>query len=290
MTLAQSELSSSLAEAYRSACLAELEALKPGNVHVFADGHGMVVQDFLRSAEASAVVIAQPGLTVGERILQAIDETWKVAGCNTNLGIVLLCAPLLHAILHGTGATLHQRLAGVLDALTVNDAALTYRAILQASPAGLGASERHDVHVAPRVTLLEAMQEARDRDRVALQYANGYAGIFAGAARYRDALQRWQRPAWATTVVFLGFLAGFEDTHLLRKFGHEIANEVREHAKLHQAALLSQENPKTYQRALLDFDRELKARGLNPGTSADLTVASLLTVELENMMTDFASS
>jgi len=290
MTLARSELSNRLAEAYRSACLAELEALKPGNVHIFADGHGMVVQDFLRSAEASAAVIAQPDLTVGERILQAIDATWKVAGCNTNLGIVLLCAPLLHAILHGSGATLRERLANVLHGLTVEDAALTYRAILQASPAGLGASERHDVHSAPQVTLLDAMREARDRDQVAMQYANDYADIFAGATRYRDTLQHWQRPAWATTAVFLGFLAEFEDTHLVRKFGHKIANEVREHAKLHQAVLLAQENPKTYQRALLDFDRELKSRGLNPGTSADLTVASLLAVELENMVTDFASS
>lgn len=290
MTLAQAELSSRLAAAYRSACLAELEALKPGNVHVFADGHGMVVQDFLHSAEASAAVIAQPDLSIGERILRAIEATWAVAGCNTNLGIVLLCAPLIHAMLHGAGASLSARLASVLHALTVDDAALAFRAILQASPAGLGASERHDVHAVPQVTLLEAMQEARDRDRVALQYANNYADIFAGAARYRDALQRWRRPAWATTMVFLGFLAEFEDTHLLRKFGHQIANEVREHAKLHQATLLAQENPKTYQRALLDFDRELKANGLNPGTSADLTVASLLAVELENMMTDFASS
>ena len=140
MTQAQAEFASALAEAYRSACLAELEALKPGNVHIFADGHGMVVQDFLRSAEVSAAVIALPGLSVGERILRGIEETWKVAGCNTNLGIVLLCAPMIHAMLHGTGATLSARLASVLQALTVDDAALAFSAILQASPAGLGAS------------------------------------------------------------------------------------------------------------------------------------------------------
>ena len=33
---------------------AELEALKPGNVHIHAGGHGMTVRDFLMSAEAAA--------------------------------------------------------------------------------------------------------------------------------------------------------------------------------------------------------------------------------------------
>ena len=39
-----------LADAFKAACMAELEALKPGNVHIFADGHGMTVQDFMASA------------------------------------------------------------------------------------------------------------------------------------------------------------------------------------------------------------------------------------------------
>ncbi|MGB5800315.1 MAG: triphosphoribosyl-dephospho-CoA synthase, partial [Mesorhizobium sp.] len=43
-----------LTEAYEAACRAEIEALKPGNVHVFADGHRMSADQFLRSAEVSA--------------------------------------------------------------------------------------------------------------------------------------------------------------------------------------------------------------------------------------------
>ena len=38
---------------YQSACLAELAALKPGNVHAMADGHGMTVEQFVKSAELS---------------------------------------------------------------------------------------------------------------------------------------------------------------------------------------------------------------------------------------------
>lgn len=287
----QAALSAQLAVAFKSACLAELEALKPGNVHIFADGHGMVVQDFVRSAEVASLVIAQPGLTAGQRILSAIDATWSAVSCNTNLGIVLLCAPLIHAVLHGAKPTLRERLQEVLQALTVEDAAQAYQAILRASPAGLGESERYDVHVSPQVTLLDAMREAQQRDRIALQYANGFADVFdIGAARYRETLQRWGRPAWAATAVYLSFLAAFPDTHLVRKHGEAVASEVQEEARLHQQALLTLANPKTYQHELLKFDADLKARGLNPGTSADLTVASLVAVALENMVTGLARS
>ena len=276
--------SAALAALFQSACLSELEALKPGNVHIFSDGHGMVLQDFVRSAEAASRVIAQADLSVGQRIASAVDATWEAVACNTNLGIILLCAPLLHAA--GQGGGLREKLADTLQGLTLADAVDAYRGILQASPGGLGTSAQHDVNATPGVTLLAAMQAAAGRDRIAWQYAHDFADIFDfGAARYRATLQRWQRPAWALTSVYLGFLARFADTHVARKHGDGAAEALRKSAELHDQALYGLENPKHYQRALLDFDVMLKARGINPGTSADLTVASLLTVELENRMT-----
>lgn len=278
-------ISSQLAEAFKSACLAEIEALKPGNVHIFADGHGMVVQDFIKSAEIASVVIAQPELTVGERICSAIEATWSAVGCNTNLGIVLLCAPLIHAALHGQRHKLRQSLLDVLQNLTVEDAVLAYQAILRANPGGLGESEKYDVRNPAGVTLLEAMRAAQLRDRIAFQYTNGFADIFDfGVKRYIETMQRWNRPAWAVTAVYLGFLAKFDDSHIVRKFGTATAASLREEALVHEQALLALENPKQYQRELLKFDTALKARGLNPGTSADLTVASLLALGLKNVV------
>ncbi|MEQ1602853.1 MAG: triphosphoribosyl-dephospho-CoA synthase [Methylophilaceae bacterium] len=282
-----SDISTTLASAFKSACLAELEALKPGNVHIFADGHGMVVQDFIDSAEAAAAVIALPDLTVGERILAAVDATWNAVGCNTNLGIILLSAPLIQAITISTGQalTFQERLQYVLQNLTQEDAAKAYQAIVRASPAGLGQSEHYDVHVLPQVTLLAAMTEAGQRDRIAWQYTHGFADVFTlGAARYRELLARWERPAWAASAVYLGFLARFPDTHIIRKYGAAIAQQVQQEAQVHEQALMALDNPKTYQRELLNFDADLKLRGLNPGTSADLTVASLLAKSLENIL------
>jgi len=220
MNPAQAELAPHLAAAFKTACLAELEALKPGNVHIFADGHGMVVQDFVHSAEAAAAVIAQPGLAVGQRILSAVESSWNAVGCNTNLGIILLCAPLLHAALHANGKPLRESLHAVLQALTVADAEYAYRAIVQASPAGLGHSARHDVRQPPRTTLLEAMREAQHIDRIAWQYVHDFTDVIEfGAARYRYFLNAWERPAWAATAVYLGFLSDYPDSHIARKHG-----------------------------------------------------------------------
>jgi triphosphoribosyl-dephospho-CoA synthase len=276
-------LAKRLVALFKNACLAELEALKPGNVHIFADGHGMVVQDFVLSAEAAAREIACPHLAVGERIRNSIDATWRAAGCNTNLGIVLLCAPMIHAALERPGDSFPESLERVLQGLTVEDAALTYEAILRASPAGLGASAQHDVREAPQVTLLQAMAEAAARDRIAYQYVHGFSDIYQGAKLHEEAFRRWGWTGWATTAVYLYFLASIEDTHIFRKFGAEVASQVKAEAERHRDALLNEENPKKYQWALLEFDRSLKERGLNPGTSADLTVASLLMAELEKM-------
>ncbi|OAM52882.1 triphosphoribosyl-dephospho-CoA synthase [Methylovorus sp. MM2] len=271
----------SISEAYKNACLAELSALKPGNVHIFADGHGMVVQDFVKSAEASSIAISIPELSVGARIKSAIDATWDAVSCNTNLGIVLLAAPLIQAYSSNTQSTLRITLQSVLSGLTVEDASLAYEAILRASPAGLGGSDQHDVRELPQVTLLEAMRAAKDRDLIAMQYANGYQDIFEfGVTHYQRALQQWGQPVWAVTAVYLAFLSHFPDSHIARKYGLDAAKQVMAEAAQQAKAFAGFENPKKYQRELLRFDADLKQRKLNPGTSADMTVATIFALEL----------
>lgn len=275
--LASHAESQAIAAVFEAACLAELQAIKPGNVHIFADGHGMVVDDFVKSAQAAASVIALPGLTVGQRILRAVNATQDAVGINTNLGIVLLVAPLIQS------ALLHVPVHEVLTNLTLEDADYAFRAIVRASPAGLGNSPRHDVHDAPKVTLLEAMREAASRDHVARQYATDYDDIFNfGLTRYREAYARWDSEAWAATAVHLGFMACYPDSHVARKHGEAAAASLRAQAELHESAFLKCENPKNYLADLLRFDAQLKQNHLNPGTSADLTVTTILVASLEN--------
>jgi triphosphoribosyl-dephospho-CoA synthase len=265
-----------LTQAYQSACMAELEALKPGNVHIFADGHGMVVEQFISSAEASAHYMADANLSLGQRIFKAVEATHQAVGCNTNLGIVLLCAPILQAALQQSTRTFQEKLSDVLANTSIEDAQFTFEAIQLAKPAGLGHSDQHDIHQKADCTLLEAMQAAALKDNVALQYSNEYYQIATeGLLHYQQALQKWERPAWATTALYLYWLAHYADSHVVRKYGLLVADALQKEARAHYVAFLQHDNPKLYLPDLRAFDRSLKDQGLNPGTSADLTVATL---------------
>jgi triphosphoribosyl-dephospho-CoA synthase len=262
-----------VAAAFVAACREELEAPKPGNVHVFADGHRMTASDFIRSAEAAAGPLAEPGVRVGRRILAAVEATRAAVGTNTNLGIILLCAPLAAAAEHDD---LRGSLRTVLDKLDREDAEEAFRAIVLASPAGLGTVEQHDVRGPATGTLRQAMAAAAHRDRIAYQFSNGFADIFdLGLPECIAASGRWADPKWATLSVYLTFLAAFPDSHIVRKYGVARAEEVHETARDYRRRLHLSDAPEHLLGDLMTFDDELKQRGINPGTSADLTVATL---------------
>jgi triphosphoribosyl-dephospho-CoA synthase len=264
-----------IATGFIAACEAELQAPKPGNVHVFADGHGMTTADFLASAEAAAPFIGAARSTVGARIAGAIEATQARVGQNTNLGIVLLCAPLAQAATTAQSADLRQETGRVLQGLDINDADAAFRAIALARPAGLGDAPQHDVHAPAQTTLLEAMRAAADRDRIAWQYANGFADIFdLGLETLAEARARSADAALATLAVYAAFLAAFPDSHIARKHG-AAAEAVRGEAARFEKSLKNAKSREAAFELALDFDRTLKQRGLNPGTSADLTVGVL---------------
>lgn len=271
--------------AYLQACLAELEALKPGNVHIFADGHGMQVQHFIDSATASAPALCDDQQfgprTLGQRILAALEVTYAKAGFNTNLGIVLLAAPLVQAILQYPSLSVQNALQQVLQETTIEDAEQVYAGIRLVSPAGMGQRNEHDVSQNPQITLLAAMQLASAQDMVARQYTEGYTQIFTHALPlYKTCVERWQRPAWALTAVYLYWLSSVPDSHIQRKYGESIALKVQQMATLHAQAFMAVENPKNYMPELLKWDLSLKQEKLNPGTSADLTVITAMLEEL----------
>lgn len=262
-----------LARAFEAACRAELDALKPGNVHRFAPGHGMETRHFEDAAHAAAGVIARPGLTVGARIAQAVDASFDAAGLNTNLGIILLCAPLAAAALAPGGAPLRDRLAEVLASLDVADARDAFGAIARANPGGLGAADAADVRAPAAVTLKAAMALAAARDLIARQYVTDFADIFTLGVPALDAEPLQQARVEAA---YLAFLSAFPDSHVARKFGAAQAEAVRQEAIALSEALPALSGEARHGR-LLAFDARLKAAGLNPGTSADLTVASIFT-------------
>ncbi len=261
----------------------EVEAFKPGNVSIYANGHDMSVADFLTSAENVTPLLCNAGNGLGQRIMNSVKATRDAVGCNTNLGMLLLFAPVVLAAEQSTAepGSLRDELSQQLGSLTTEDAKLVFAAIALASPGGLGHEEQHDVRQVPACTLLEAMQLASSRDNVALQYVNDFEQVFTtGVATIKSFVKRWNSVEWATVACYLAFLSAFTDSHLERKFGHEIASQVRKKGEEIHNKFIYSSDPSATMKLLQAFDEELKRQNYNPGTSADLTAASLLVYNL----------
>jgi len=263
------------------ACLLEVSAPKPGNVcpgRHFADAR---YEDFLASAAAIGGPLAGAGTRpLGATIRLAIESTGNWTASNTNLGLVLVLAPLARAAaLESRAGRLRDSLRLVLATTTCDDARDAYAAIRRASPGGLGQVDEQDVSGDPTVTLVEAMRLAADRDAIAREYATAFATTFLAGA---PALERARGDGleWDDAIVetFLTLLAAHEDTHIARKAGAAVAGDVTDGAR----AVLAAGGVRTAEgrRALEAFDRRLRDEGsrANPGTTADLTAAAIFVV------------
>jgi len=284
MALATSD---TVAVSAQLACLLEASAEKPGNVtptHSFAD---MSYLDFLCSAAAIGPEMMRAGeRDVGQTILASVVATRRWTQTNTNLGIILLFAPLAKAALQ-TNGELRPALRKVLRDLTVSDAEAAYKAIRLAEPGGFEESVEHDVRLGPTVTLREAMASAVQRDNVAAEYLSDYEITFErGLPLLEGALHPsgYKREAplqQAIVQIYLELLAAIPDTLIGRKHGRTVAEAV----SLDAARVLSQGGIYSRQgrQAIAEFDDRLRKErgGLNPGTTADLVSAILFVALLE---------
>lgn len=266
----------------RAACRADVLVFKPGNVSLRSPGHGMQAQDFLTSADVSLPLLIERGPCVGARVHAAVAATRDAVGCNTNLGILLLLAPLAEAALRPGGACLRTRLATCLAEIRAEPAAPWLAAIRQASPGGLGRADELDAtdEGCTTGTLGDAMRHACARDRIAWQFMSDFEDIFTVGVPVIDAADTGQ----ATLAAYLAFLTQFDDTHVVRKFGNARAAWVRALARPVAALQKACDNPRALAGSLEGLDEAFKRVGVNPGTSADLTVASLAAAGLIDLL------
>jgi triphosphoribosyl-dephospho-CoA synthase len=265
------------------ACIWEATAPKPGNVYRGADFEDMSYVHFLTSAVAISQVVDLAGERgVGRTVLDGVAATRAVIGpVNTNLGVLLLVAPLAAVPL---GEPLASGIGPVLERLSVTDTRDVYAAIRLVQPGGLGRVDEADVNNdVPTVTLLEAMQLAAERDLVARQYANGFADVFALADRlagHAVALALGE----AIVRAYLEQLRAEPDTLISRKCGLTMAREVSGAAASVLECVATGQD--VYQAVLADFDFWLRSDGnkLNPGATADLIAAALFVLLREGRL------
>jgi triphosphoribosyl-dephospho-CoA synthase len=247
------------------ACILEATARKPGNVHRFADFDDCTYLDFILSAGAIVGPLDRARERgVGAAVLEAVAATGRVVTTNTNLGMILLLAPLAAV---PEGEPLRAGVGAVLERLSLDDSRLVYQAIRLARPGGLGDAPAQDVRDEPSIPLREAMRLAADRDSIARQYADGFAEVFDVAVLALDEGLRAGLPLERAIVVgFLKTLAAIPDTLIARKLGPGVAAEASRRAA---DALATDTIP--------EYDAWLRALGhdRNPGATADLLAAAL---------------
>jgi triphosphoribosyl-dephospho-CoA synthase len=264
----------SIGDAVAAACVFEVKARKPGNVCITDPRF----TDYTLSAAEVTIALARAGeQPLGTTILSAIESTRQRVGHNTNLGIVLVLAPL-------AAVPIDRKLSeGVLDVIAkadIGDAKQVYRAIRLAKPAGLGQVPEQDIAQEPTLPLQAIMRLAADRDMVARQYVNGFSDVldFGVPIIARRFSERGSLEA-AIIQVHLEFMAQYPDSLIARKRGEA---EAREAARLAREALACREDPSK----LVKLDQWLRAEGnqRNPGTSADLVTATLFAAFREGII------
>ncbi|MFB6269748.1 MAG: triphosphoribosyl-dephospho-CoA synthase [Halobacterium sp.] len=249
-------------------------APKPGNVDRVRDLPDLHFEQFLAGA-----VGAREGLEraedgpVGEAFETAVAGMADAAGTNTQFGCLLLLAPLVRTA--ASGDLTPERATAVVEDTTVEDAAAFYRAFDHADvavpdpPEGIDALDvRRGADAVPavrerEVTMLDVMELSADHDANAREWVEGFPRVFRAAARIEaDTGPVADRAADA----FLALLAEAPDTLVATEHGDDVAREVQERALDLQAA----------DRETVDeFADDLVARGVNPGTTADLTAAAV---------------
>lgn len=278
----QNELRAELTRLYLHVCQLDVQSLKPGNISVYSGAKDLSVDDFLTSAKASAEPITDPNSSLGLRILNAASATHDAVSTNTNLGMILLMAPLVQAAyVQRAGGSIQLALKYIFKQTSIEDAQHVYQAIRLAKPGGMGDKNDQDISEEPSVTLLNTMKIASTWDQIAAQYSNNFQDIFIfGVPRYQALMGKWKDEKWATTGLFMSYLAHYPDSLIERKFGLLKAREISDMISDLEMELCRSDSPGRYEAQLLEIDRQLKRNLINPGTSADLTAASIFAAGL----------
>lgn len=237
---------------------------KPGNVDRCHDYQNTRLEHFLAS-----VIFARPALEeaeagtgrIGEIIRHAVRDTNCHEGGNTHFGAFILLIPLIY----GKG------IPGALTAIEktdVSDAVAFYKAFAMTA-VKMNATDDLDVHdphtltiIRDReITLLEVMRHSAANDMVAREWVTGFPLTRRGA----DLLRQFGPGRQAIVNTFLTLLASETDTFIIKKHGTAVAEETLLHAR----------EVLDCKRALVDFDADCIERDINPGSIADILIASL---------------
>jgi triphosphoribosyl-dephospho-CoA synthase len=276
---------------------------KPGNVHRTHDFEDMKYEDFLVSGVVIGDTIRKTALRasktienqnfssikLGELILEAVTETNNWVKTNTNLGIIMLFIPITAAAaISPDFNSLRTNIVKIMADTTPEDAVNLYKAINLAEAGGMGEQEDLDVAsdesqkelIEKEITMFDVLEISAEWDQLAKELTTSMPAIFeVGYPTYKKLKEEYGYN-YACVETFLKLLSIFPDTLISRKVGIEKAKVFSEKSKeiINNGSLLT-DSGSSY---LKKLDKELINLKLNPGTTADLTAASIMVAILSN--------
>ncbi|MCS7127682.1 MAG: triphosphoribosyl-dephospho-CoA synthase [Sulfolobales archaeon] len=276
---------------------------KPGNVHRLSDHVDKFFEDFVVASHVAHGWIRRGVLRgyrdsyskylVGDIIYGMVKESMEVTGSsNTILGIAILLSPLSIALgkCLKEGVVRASRITSVArDVLEKNsttlDSIALYRAIRHASPSYIRRSDK--TSGPPNVwskdyrrkilegnyRLWEVLVASSSVDVVSKEVVEGYPRSLKAASYLNDRLNthgNWNR---AVVEAYLFILSKDIDTLVFRKHGARVAEEVGERAGeiLYEVEKAGEE----WFKQVIELDKDLRAKGINPGSAADITAATI---------------
>ena len=266
-----------LKDIYLYACSKDVEVIKPGNVNIDYPHSDTTAYDFLRSAHDSCKSLFKRDLSLGERIYYSVIDSRKNIKVNTNLGIIILIAPIIHSLLNSTKTTLRTALKDVIKTSKISDTNLLCRAIKFVNPGGLGEKEEMNINTLPQVTLKTIMDKSASYDRLSYQYSTGYSDILDFIVpRIIDHRKNIENTDFLLSLVFLEILCEIPDTHISRKFNEKIAKKTSNEARDLIKIINTERSRKKAISRICQLDYEYKNKGINPGTTADLLLSGVM--------------
>lgn len=286
---------------------------KPGNVHRLRDKIETKYEHFLAGSVAIGSAMrdlalhgydVQKGdqdwtsLKIGYHIQTAVENmmNWQRGG-NVNLGVILLFAPMAATaghVLQKDGRVDVDEFEEAMNTVTrstdSDDVVAVYKAMRMALPVNvLGQVEELDILEdsslkrikKERLTLQDVFRRCAQRDSICSEWVSNFRiTLTLGHPYLKEALDSDDTNS-AIVDTFLRLLSIQPDSLITRKSGIEKAVEVSEKARhiLEEGGTASEVG----RELIWSLDEELHSGGgkLNPGTTADLTAASIFLTLLE---------
>ena len=267
---------------------------KPGNVHRTRDYDDMVFEDFVISGIVIGDTIREACTDVdvdnpelGKYILQAVAETDRWIKNNTNLGIVMMTTPIaVSASISDSFDDIRENIKFLMGNTSVGDACDLYDAINIADAGGMGDQDEYDV------ASDNAKQELRDNgqtmfdvlkisapwDMLAREMTSDMPAVFEIGYPTYHKLREEKSQNDACLLTFLTILSHVPDTLISRKYGDEEALKI----SLMTRDLLKMKDSPDFIDRVGEFDDYMFKNKYNPGTTADLTAASIFVSYLKS--------